>query len=345
MSLFTYIDEILKQSFINEEGICIGQSRNGYDIKAFQFGSGKKKISLIAGNHADEPLGPLLLKKLVNFIASLDTNHHLLKRYSWYIVPHTNPDGELINKRWYSYDNNHTDLPKYLKYCRRELPGDDLEFGYAIKGLFNSLRPENEAVYNFWKSADSSFDLHVSLHGLRSSYGPWFLIDENWINRTKLLQKECANTTHKMNYSLFDLDRGGDKGFKRINQGFCTRPDSKYMREHFLKLGDKKTAQKFHPSSMESIRSLGGDCLTLVSEMPLFIYPKKERTFSWPDTYIESWNKQLETWKEQLLSNEISEERCNQKALETGIYSMPWKDQMILQWQLICSGISCIDKK
>ena len=45
------------------------------------------------------------------------------------------------------------------------------------------------------------------------------------------------------------------------------------MSEYFMAAGDPVTASLFRPSSMETVRSLGGDPLTLVSEMPLFITP------------------------------------------------------------------------
>ena len=40
----------------------IGSSRQGRDIHGFCLGSGSIKVSLIAGCHADEPVGPLLLR-------------------------------------------------------------------------------------------------------------------------------------------------------------------------------------------------------------------------------------------------------------------------------------------
>ena len=57
----------------------------------------------------------------------------------------------------------------------------------------------------------------------------------------------------------------------RLAPGFSTRPDSRAMAAHFRAQGDEATAALFRPSSMEAIRALGGDALTLVSEMPLFV--------------------------------------------------------------------------
>ncbi|KZS39416.1 peptidase [Aquimarina aggregata] len=342
MKLYNYIHSILDTPIFEPKGQKIGTSFEGRDLFGFTFGTGHKKISLIAGNHADEPVGPLLLKKLTNYLSRLETHHTLLKTYTWHIIPHTNPDGEQRNLKWYSYEDNTTDLARYLKHVTRELPGKDIEFGFPIEGQIGSLRSENEAIYNFWKTANTPFNLHVSLHGMRSTYGPWFLIDENWINRTKNLRQTCTMRTKKMGYHLFDLNRYGEKGFKRIDEGFSTRPDSNEMRKHFLTLGDSNTAKKFHASSMESIRSLGGDCLTLVTEMPLFIFPKEERTLNWPDLYLQKWSDHFSKLKLKLSSNELTANECNELAKDIGMIAMPWRDQMCLQWQLIVAGLESI---
>ena len=342
MDLYNYIHEIIESPFDIEKGNKIGTSLKNKDIFGYVFGSGSKKISLIAGNHADEPIGPLLLKKLVSYLSTLHKDHELLIHYRWCIIPHTNPDGEYRNKSWYTYNDTETDLAKYLLYAIRELPGEDIEFGFPVQGKIKALRPENNAVYNFWKKEKTPFNLHVSLHGMRASYGPWFLIDHNWIDRTQMLRNKCVFRTKKMGYQLFDIDRKGEKGFHRISEGFCTRPDSQEMRKHFMRLDDFMTAQKFHASSMESIRSLGGDCLTLVTEMPLFIFPKENREMNWPDPYIQKWSKQFESWKSKLISGELTSGQCKEEALKIGVIAMPWRDQMYLQWQLIVAGLESI---
>lgn len=324
-------------------GELIGTSREGRPIEAFRYGSGSKNISLIAGNHADEPVGPLLLRKLVTFLSHLSQDHYLLSKYNWWIVPHTNPDGESLNRAWYTDEDSETDLVRYLRYVVREAPGEDLEFGYPIQGAFPSLRPESEAVYTFWQEAKGSFDLHVSLHGMGSAYGAWFLIDEAWIGRTKDLRRECAERTRRLGFPLYDVDRFGEKGFRRIAEGFCTRPDAAQMRSYFLQQGDSATAEQFYPSSMESIRSLGGDCLTLVSEMPLFLFPKRVRTLTWPDPYLNEWKEQFQSWKTQIMIEKTTMEQVRKEAMARGLKAMPWEAQLRLQWQLICSGMRALE--
>ncbi len=343
MTLYSHINEILKQPLVAVEGCTIGTSVKGRSIQGFKFGKGLKNISLIAGNHADEPIGPLLLKKLVSYLSNLPKTNSLLKNYSWYIVPHTNPDGEFVNKKWYSYKDKNTDLAEYLINVVREPPGKDLEFGYPIDKRIAALRPENTAVYNFWKTAKAPFNLHVSLHGMAKAYGAWFLINRAWANKTYSLQQQCAKRTSSLGYDLFDLDRHGEKGFYRIAEGFCSCPSAKGMQHYFLNRNEPKMANKFHANSMESIRSLGGDCLSLVSEMPLFLFPKKERPLVWPNTYLQEWSAQFSLWKSLLISGDLSASNLTKEMQNLNIKPMPWDDQLRLQWQLIASGIECIN--
>jgi hypothetical protein len=102
--------------------------------------------------------------------------------------------------------------------------------------------------------------------------GPWFLLEAAWVERTAAMRRALARRVHALGYGLHDVDRGGEKGFTRIEEGFSTRPDSGAMRHFFEQRGEPETAALFRPSSMELARRLGGDPLTLVSEMPLFLY-------------------------------------------------------------------------
>jgi hypothetical protein len=262
------IDDILATPAISEGGEPIGRSREGRPIHAFCFGEGEARISLLAGCHADEPVGPRLLRHLSAFLGSLPESDPLLKRYEWWIVPHINPDGEQRNRAWQQGEPEAYDLAAYLMNAVRELPGDDIEFGFPRDAGDHGARPENRSVWEWWQSAPGPFGLHVSLHGMAFAAGPWFLIEPAWKDRCRQLQERCVRTVNELRYTLPDVERRGDKGFFRLARGFCTRPDSGYMREHFEALGDHATAELFRPSSMEAIRALGGDPLTLVSEMP-----------------------------------------------------------------------------
>jgi hypothetical protein len=78
----------------------------------------------------------------------------------------------------------------------------------------------------------------------------------------------------RLQFPLHDVDRHGEKGFTRIEKGFCTAPTSAAMRNHFLRKLDIVTASRFMPSSMEMIQGFGGDPICAVTEAPMFLMGK-----------------------------------------------------------------------
>jgi hypothetical protein len=321
-----------------EAGEPIGESREGRELRAFRFGAGPRRISLLAGCHADEPVGPRLLQRVSGYLASLPADDPLLTDYQWWIVLHINPDGAARNSGWQAEDAPTYDLADYLLHSVRELPGDDIEFGFPRDPGDADARPENRAVYDWWRTSPEPFDLHVSLHGMAFAAGPWFLIESAWKDRVSRLKQRCATRVAELGYELHDVERQGEKGFFRLERGFCTRPDSRYMRDHFLALGDKETAGKFRPSSMETIRALGGDPLTLVSEMPLFITPGVGESLGPPDPKAEEWKERIAGWNAELLAG-ASPTNVSKSATDADLVPMPAADQMRIQWMLIASGL------
>ncbi len=243
----------------------IGVAESGHPILGYLVGSGPKKVSLIAGSHADEPVGPETLRTFIRTaITSPETMAGYLSRFTFAVVAHVNPDGEAENaawvKRWPS-------IEAYLKQAVRELPGRDIEFGYP------DMRYENEAVAGFLRE-HGPFDLHMSLHGMGFSDGALLLIERNWVDRSGPVQEAFTSLASENGLRLHDHDRGGEKGFDYIGPGFTTTPEGKAMREYFEKRREMTTAKLFKDSSMEFVRSLGGDPLCLVTELPLFVIKK-----------------------------------------------------------------------
>jgi hypothetical protein len=309
-------------------------------------------LSLLAGCHADEPVGPRLLRRLAGFLGRLPADDPLLAEYAWWVIPHINPDGERRNGSWQPDGADLYELPAYLAGVVRELPGDDIEFGFPREPGDAEARPENRAARRWWQSADGPFAMHASLHGTGFGAGPWFLIESAWKERCGRLMAKCAEATEDLGYVLHDVERGGEKGFFRIARGFCARPDSRYMRKHFLDLGDEVTAGRFRPSSMEAVRALGGDPLTLVSEMPLFITPGVGEDLGPPDPAAIAWRERLEMWRERLRPGASGDDRhegeaemraVESEACEAGLRAMSVPDQMRLQWSFICAGLEQVE--
>jgi hypothetical protein len=324
-------------------GRSIGRSREGREILAHRFGHGPLRLSLIAGCHSDEPVGPAMLRRLVTFLADRPTDDPLLSAFTWSIVPHVNPDGEEKNRAWSgetleAVDSRGEpdrvfDLAAYARQTFRELPGDDMEFGFPRGTDDSGARPENRAVASFLAER-APLHLHASFHGMFFATGPWFLLEPAWIDRTAPLRDNLRRRVAEMGYRIYDVDRGGEKGFSRIDRGFTTRPDSRAMAAYFLDRGDPETAAKFRPSSMEYARSLGGDPLTLVSEMPLFLTPQAEGPDRFGDPALRAELARL--------SRTASPEEMRAEAARRGLRGMPLRDQMRLQLAYLNEALAAI---
>ncbi len=328
-------------------GLEIGRSRGGRPLYGWRFGGGGAAVSLIAGCHADEPVGPELLRRLCAHLAGLPPASPLLTRARWSVVPHVNPDGERRNLAWSRRTvplRDHRgrrdrgfDLTAYLEGAVREPPGDDVEFGFPRAADDAGARPENRAVAGFL-AAGAPYRLHASLHGMGFAPGVWFLLEEAWEGRTRALQRALRDRARKMGYPLLDVDRRGEKGFRRIGVGFSTRPDSGAMARFFLERGEPGTAALFRPSSMELVRSLGGDPLTVVSEMPLFLLAP-ETAGGPPFRPGTDGARELRRWLEELPPEVRSEPR---RLAERGVRPMPIGDQMRLQLALVDEALTAI---
>jgi hypothetical protein len=341
------IEEILGHSEDGVESVthAIGRSREGREIHACGLGRGPLRVSLIGGCHADEPVGPAMLRKLVVFLHGVDRSHPLRSVVQWRIAPHVNPDGEARNAPWQrtlvettdhrGAKDRAFDLASYLRFVTRELPGDDIEFGFPTDDHDIEVRPENSAVAKFL-TAGGPYHLHASFHGMALAPGPWFLLEPAWIDRTAALRQDLRKRVRRMGYSLFDVDRKGEKGFRRIDLGFSTRPDSRAMRAYFEERDDLLTAARFRPSSMELARRLGGDPLTIVSEMPLFLAPSLSGSISGLGQ-LQQLRGELDSL---LASSQPPDFERQIQAL--GLHPMPIRDQMRLQLAFLQEALNAV---
>ncbi len=336
MPLKITIDDILARPAPRREaGEIIGTSREGRDVVAYHIGRGPFHVSLIGGCHADEPVGPAMLEHLASYLGSLPPEAPLVSRISWWIVAHTNPDGAEVNSTWSQEvldaggGRTAYDLPLYLRHVAREQPGDDIEFGFPRSKGDKGGRPENRAVASFLRRG-APYILHTSFHGMGFAAGPWFLMEGSWEERTVEMRQRLRRRTTQLGYRVHDVDRGGEKGFTRIDEGFTTRPDSRAMAAYFRSLGDEKTAGLFRPSSMEFVRSLGGDPLTLVSEMPLFLLPAEH--YQGGDVVSPAVLGKLRGLTDP--------EELRREAERIGIEPMPIEDQMHLQLAFLEEGLA-----
>lgn len=257
----------------------IGKSEEGRPIAGVTLGYGPRIVTLVAGAHADEPVGPETLRHLViDGLGARDWGAEgggladLFERFTFRIIPHVNPDAEARNQAWITQWGVLSDRPADLLACflrqrRREPPGRDLEFGYP------AMRLENRAATEFLFGDRPPLALHASLHGMAVSEGALLLIEKDWLHaeRTEPLREGFRQSAARAGFRLHDHDRGGDKGFRYGGPGFWSTPEGAAMRAHFEAAGDPEMAALFHRSSMEeAIHANDGQPLCIVTELPLF---------------------------------------------------------------------------
>lgn len=271
----------------------IGRSEEERPLLGITLGTGDLKVSLLAGAHADEPVGPETLRTLVlELLHRREDFADLLSTYTFSVVTHINPDGEIRNRKW---TREWPNVESYIQYAVRELPGKDIEFGYP------NLRKENSAVSQFL-SENGPFDLHMSLHGMGFAEGVLLLVDRHWAGRTQDLRRSYVKQVRAKSLGLHDHNRKGEKGFFYIEEGFATTPEGAAMQAHFRHLGDDKTAARFRKSSMEFVRSLGGDPLCMVTEVPLYSVRSSEADGT-PTNY-NAIRESLPEWKRMVANGE-----------------------------------------
>ena len=324
------IAALCTHSSANAELIVIGKSEQARDIFAIRLGKGPIKISLLSGSHSDEPVGTETLSHFIQYlIQNAAQNPHLFEQYTFHILPHLNPDGAVHNQKWIAA---WPDLRAYLLHAFRELPGRDVEFGYP------DMRLENIAASDYLQK-HAPFDLHMSLHGMGFSEGAMLLIERSWIEKTDHLRKRFVNSVHGAGLGLHAHDRHGEKGFTYIGPGFTTTPESPAMRQFFLEKNDKEMANKFHQNSMEFVRSLGGNPLCLVTELPLFCINKKfpDHAPGYPVAYLR-FNQEKANILAALQKGQSIESTIN----EFNIEPVPLHKAMTLQLQAIDAALEII---
>ena len=163
----------------------LGRSEAGRPLYGVTLGSGPRLVTLVAGAHADEPVGPETLRTFVlgvlaerDWLAGDGGFADLLDRFTFRIVPHLNPDAEARNRPWIEA---WPDVQAFLRHRRREPPGSDVEFGFPV------MRPENRAASRFLFDYEP-IALHMSLHGMAFSEGAMLLIERHCVDRTEALR-------------------------------------------------------------------------------------------------------------------------------------------------------------
>ncbi|MEE2708858.1 MAG: M14 family zinc carboxypeptidase [Gemmatimonadota bacterium] len=245
----------------------IGISRLGRPLFALTLGSGPTNITIKGNAHADEPAGIVTCLVLARLLTENPVWQILNDHFRFFLIPTANPDGLARNWEWL---DGAFDLKRYFMHVYRDLPCDDVEFGYPASAdtSVQDIRPENMACARFFDTA-APVAAHLSLHSIVFTGGAWFLIaaDTNltpFEPSLSFVTDACVDE----GIPLHDEDRGGQKGFTRLREGFHSIPTVEGMKAFFNQSGDTALASDFRINSMQYAMKNCGARFAAVSELP-----------------------------------------------------------------------------
>lgn len=246
----------------------IGYSAGGEPLHAYTIGNGcLPRLSVVAGAHPDEPIGPLAALGLAERRRSSD----ILQQFRLCVVPLLDVDGCIAQRAWLAQERDSVDPLSYLQHRLRRLPGEDREFAWPGAPWGGTVLPECAAADEFLNSEGPAL-AHLSLHGMAVAEGAWFLLD-CLAMRDSLLWRDLRSLAGRHGFALHESRRYGDKGFRRCGYGFCTTPSGPAMRSWALR---EQAALKdgFGYGSMDAARARAARHaapapLCAVSEFPL----------------------------------------------------------------------------
>ena len=257
----------------------IGASKAGHTLHGVSVGDPSLPVvSVVAGAHPDEPLGPMAALRL---LAQWPRNP-LRQSVRLAVVPILDVDGSLEQATWLSDWETGPDFQSCLTHRLRRRLGEDREFSWPGQVWTGTVLPECRAADAFFREQGPSI-AHLTLHGMLASSGAWFLLCRQSL-RDAQLWRDLHGLAADCDVGLHDMPRNGEKGFRRVGRGFCTIPNGVAMRRWLCEhQGDPQVpaADSSALSSMEAAcvraRAEGApEPLCAVSEFPLFVLPDSD---------------------------------------------------------------------
>ncbi|ONI75835.1 hypothetical protein BWI15_08470 [Kribbella sp. ALI-6-A] len=140
----------------------LGTSRLGEEIHLVSIGSGPREALVVAGPHANEPVGFLTVPYLAESLcpeSSSATMGPLSAEYTWHFIGCLDPDAARLNEGWYGgpFTRRH-----YARNLYRPPLAEQIEWSFPGDGSAADVPPETQALMEAIDSIRP--DLLVSLH-------------------------------------------------------------------------------------------------------------------------------------------------------------------------------------
>jgi murein tripeptide amidase MpaA len=140
---FLRLDELNKEVrklCSSDEILNLGLSEEKNKIIGAKLGNGKENALIFGAPHANEPIGCLTCLELIKIIK---LNKNLQKKYTWYIIPCSDPDGIKLNESWFK---GKFSIEKYVRGYYRSPPILQSEWSFPVK--YKKYRFEKNPKHN-----------------------------------------------------------------------------------------------------------------------------------------------------------------------------------------------------
>jgi len=136
-----------------------GRSRQGQDLPLLTVRGGAVNVGVVAGAHANEPVGGATVLALAERVLS---QPELREAVTWYLLPSSDPDGLLLTEPWFSSSWPPT-MEAYHRGFYRPASQDLPEWTFPVQDGVSALLPETQAMMKFIDSVPMA--ALISLHG------------------------------------------------------------------------------------------------------------------------------------------------------------------------------------
>lgn len=136
----------------------VGTSRGREDWPLLVIGHGPLKMMVVAGSHANEPIGGQTIIALTEYVLDHSAER---ERATWYLVSSSDPDGLLLNESWMGGTWPPT-IKEFHRGFYRPAGPDQPEWTFPFDGVGPAHLPETQALMKVIDAAEPNG--LVSLH-------------------------------------------------------------------------------------------------------------------------------------------------------------------------------------
>lgn len=240
------------------------KSKNGRELVAFAIGNGSKVVGVTSGAHSDEPIGVLTQVYFINSLINDFSNSDLLKEYTFLCHPIVDPDGYVLNLKWFHNPLNFKDY--FLHNFRNNKPSEDCEHGIPFQDG-QTARSEMIFVKENIDRFRGQFEYYVTLHSSHVLPGVCFVFDRD--HNDLALRSRISNLCSQYQLPMMDYKVKGDDTMKYLGPGFIGSPTVQSMLEHYK--NQPEILKQIKMTTYEYAQVYGGAKSAFISELPIWL--------------------------------------------------------------------------